>query len=181
MWRFWISVAAILPLAGCAEPRQAAVAPPPQPRPVEAAFHSGALPPPAQCALFAREFTGIHIRGNAYAWWDLAAGQYPRGDLPKVDAVLVLRSTAQLPLGHVAIVKKTVGPREITVTHANWGKDDPTRRIIHDSTAVVDVSPRNDWTALRFWNAPAHAFGKVYAAYGFIYPKAYTADSRPVW
>jgi surface antigen len=139
------------------------------------------LPPPAQCALFAREFTGINIRANAFQWWDLAAGQYPRGDSPKPDSVLVLRSTAQLPLGHVAIVKKLAGPREITVTHANWGMDDPTRRIIHDSTPVIDVSPHNDWTAVRFWNVNARAFGKVYAAYGFIYPHRYTSDSRPVW
>jgi hypothetical protein len=139
------------------------------------------LPPPTQCALFAREFTGIHIRGDAWSWWDLAAGTYPRSDTPHADTILVLRSTRQLPLGHVGIVKRLVGPREITITHANWGMDDPTKRIVHDSTAVVDVSPKNDWTQVRVWNAPAHAFGKVYLAYGFIYPHRFAGDGEAVW
>ena len=30
----------------------------------------------------------------------------------------------------------------------------------------------NDWTAVRFWNAKAAAFGHIYPAYGFIYPHA---------
>ncbi len=181
MWRFWISATAALAVAGCA-------ADPPAHRPAipasalqPASFDVGALPPPTQCALFAREFTGIHIRGDAWSWWDLAAGQYPRKNVPHANTVLVLRSTPQLKLGHVGVVKRVVGPREIVITHANWGNDDPTRRIVHDSTAVVDVSPGNDWTELRFWNAPAHAFGKVYAAYGFIYPKQFTADGDAIW
>ncbi len=177
MWRFWISLPAMLMLAACASeaPSHAPAGPTPM------ALQTGSLPPPTQCALFAREFTGIHIRGDAYSWWDLAAGQYPRNDVPHQDTILVLKSTAQLPLGHVGIVRKVVGPREITLTHANWGNDDPTRRVIHDKTAVVDVSPKNDWSQVRFWNAPAHAFGKVYAAYGFIYPRTFTADAQPVW
>jgi hypothetical protein len=131
--------------------------------------------------LFAREITGIRIRGDAWTWWDQASGLYPRSDTPAQGTVLVLRSTPRLPLGHVGIVRRLVGPREITITHANWGSDDPTRRIIHDSTAVVDVSPANDWSQLRFWNANAHAFGKIYAAYGFIYPRSFTASAEPVW
>ena len=167
-------------LAACASqpattgPRYAQTAPPPS--------VADGLPPPTQCALFAREFTGINIRGDAWSWWNLAATQqYPRANVPKPDTILVLRATQQLKLGHVGIVKKVVGPREILITHANWGNDDPTRRIIHDSTAVVDVSPQNDWTQLRFFNAPAHAFGKVYAAYGFIYPRRFAPDGEAVW
>lgn len=178
MWRLWISLAAALSLSACAgdpapSSSHARVAP--------AAFDSGSLPPPTQCVLFARDFTGARLRGNAYAWWDAAAGVYPRSDVPHPDTILVLRSTSQLRLGHVGVVKKIVGPREILLTHANWGSDDPTRRVVHDSTAVVDVSPRNDWSELRFWNAPAHAFGKVYAAYGFIYPKRFDESGQAVW
>jgi hypothetical protein len=179
MWRHCINLALIAALAGCGgNPPPAGVKSPVTP---VAFTTSGSLPPPAQCALFAREFTGIRVRGDAYTWWDLSAGLYQHSDLPKPGTVLVLRSTSQLPLGHVGIVKKLVGPREILLTHANWGNDDPTRRIIHDSTAVVDVSPKNDWTELRFWNAPAHAFGKVYAAYGFIYPRSFDANGQGVW
>jgi surface antigen len=179
MWRFGISFAVALSLTACASAPVAQA-----PRPVAAtpaSFHIDGLPPPTQCALFAREFTGINIRGDAWSWWTLAAGQYPRSDVPKADTILVLKSTPQLKLGHVGIVKKVVGPREILITHANWGNDDPTRRIVHDSTAVVDVSPANDWSELRFFNAPAHAFGKVYAAYGFIYPHRFDANGEAVW
>ncbi len=179
MWRFGISFAAILCLAACAsEPAQPVSS---GPALTQASFHTGGLPPPTQCVLFARDFTGAHLHGDAWAWWDAAAGVYPRSDIPKAETILVLRSTAQLHLGHVGIVKKVVGPREILVTHANWGSDDPTRRIVHDSTAVVDVSPNNDWSELRFWNAPSHAFGKVYAAYGFIYPHSFDAYGQAVW
>jgi hypothetical protein len=178
MWRLWISFAVAASLTACgSDPAPAARSSDFTP----VSFHSGGLPPPTQCVLFARDFTGVHLRGDAYAWWDAAAGIYPRRDIPHADTILVLRATPQLHLGHVGIVKKVVGPREILVTHANWGSDDPTRRVVHDSTAVVDVSPGNDWSQLRFWNAPSHAFGKVYAAYGFIYPKRFDANDQAVW
>jgi hypothetical protein len=181
MWRFWISVVAPLALAACVDASNDAPHPPPGLRPAVLTRVDG-LPPPTQCALFAREFTGIHIRGDAWSWWDLAAqNDYPRRDAPHPNTIIVLRSTPQLPLGHVGIVKRIVGPREITITHANWGMDDPTKRIVHDSTAVVDVSPNNDWTQVRLWNAPAHAFGKVYFAYGFIYPHSFTAEGDALW
>ncbi len=36
---------------------------------------------------------------------------------------------------------------------------------------MVDVSPGNDWSAVRVWWAPAHALGAtVYPTYGFIAP-----------
>jgi len=179
MRRFWISILALGALAGCANDEPTAA--PRRSGFIPAALFGDNLPPPTQCALFAREFTGIRIRGDAWTWWDKAAGLYPRSNEPKADTVLVFRSTPQLPLGHVGIVKRVVGPREILMTHANWGNDDPTKRIVHDSTAVVDVSPQNDWTQVRVWNAPGHHFGKVYLAAGFIYPKQFTADDEAVW
>jgi hypothetical protein len=179
MWRLWISFAAVLALSACADDTASSSSA--RGRATPAVFNSGSLPPPTQCVLFARDFTGVHLRGDAYAWWDAAAGVYPRSDVPHADTILVLRATSQLHLGHVGVVKKVVGPREILVTHANWGTDDPTRRVVHDSTAVVDVSPGNDWSELRFWNAPAHAFGKVYAAYGFIYPHRFDDGGQAVW
>jgi hypothetical protein len=178
MWRFWISFAAMASLTACggdpgAPVGESAIHP--------ASFPAAGLPPPTQCVLFARDFTGVHLHGDAYAWWDAAAGVYPRSDMPHADTILVLKSTPQLHLGHVGVVKKVVGPREILLTHANWGGDDPTRRVVHDSTAVVDVSPGNDWTQVRFWHAPSGAFGKVYAAYGFIYPKRFDGNGQAVW
>ncbi len=139
------------------------------------------LPPPTQCAIFVREISGIPLRGDAWTWWDQASGRYQRDLQPGQDAILVLRATDRLPHGHVAIVRRIVGPREITVTHANWGNDDPTRRLVHDSMAVVDVSPGNDWSLLRFWNPAAQSFGRVYEAYGFIHPRGQTRELQPVW
>jgi hypothetical protein len=177
MWRFWISLAVAASLTACGSDPGPAMS-----GGVKVASLSMAgLPPPTQCVLFARDFTGVHLHGDAYAWWDAAAGVYPRSDVPHADTILVLKSTSQLRLGHVGVVKKVVGPRELLLTHANWGSDDPTRRVVHDSTAVVDVSPENNWSEVRFWNAPSHAFGKVYEAYGFIYPKRFDRDDRAVW
>ena len=34
---------------------------------------------------------------------------------------------------------------------------------------MIDESPLNDWTAVRFWNDEAVAFGRIYPAYGFVY------------
>ena len=44
-----------------------------------------------------------------------------------------------------------------------------TEAFAPQSVRVVDESPLNDWTAVRFWNAKAGAFGRVYPAYGFVY------------
>lgn len=182
MRRFWISLLLPAALTACAGGSDLDEMRPAPGFKAAALRTPDGLPPPTQCALFAREFTGIKIRGDAWTWWQLAANNaYPRSDVPHPNTILVLRSTPQLPLGHVGVVKRVINPREILITHANWGMDDPTKRIIHDSTAVVDVSPKNDWSQLRFWNAPAHAFGKVYAAYGFIYPHRFEADGEPVW
>jgi len=178
MWRLGISFVMLAALSACASDPVESGARNAQTHEI---YRNAGLPPPTQCALFAREFTGINIRGDAWSWWQLAAGQYPRNNVPHTDTILVLRATPQLRLGHVAVVKKVIGPREILVTHANWGNDDPTRRIIHDSTAVVDVSPDNDWTEVRFWNAPSGAFGKTYDAYGFIYPHRFDAKFGAVW
>jgi len=62
-----------------------------------------------------------------------------------------------------------VGPRQIRVTHANFGSDPVSRRIIYDSMPVADVSPNNDWSLVRFWNYQAQAWGILYPAYGFVY------------
>jgi hypothetical protein len=37
---------------------------------------------------------------------------------------------------------------------------------------VIDASPDNRWTAVRFWNFDLDAFGAAYPARGFIYRRA---------
>ncbi len=163
-------VAALL-LAGCAgKPQPAAV---PQD---EATLGTLPLPPgPLQCVPYARLVSGIAIRGDAWTWWDAADGRYRRGSQPRPGAVLVFHRTNRLPFGHVAVVQRQVDPREILITHANWGSTPATRGRATRDVRVVDVSPGNDWSRLRVWNAELAVFGQPYLAQGFIYPAAYAS------
>jgi hypothetical protein len=132
---------------------------------------SNNLPPPIQCVPFVREITGVEIYGDADTWWGSAAAKhYMRGSVPQVGSVLVLRATDRLRVGHIAAVRQVVSPREIRVTHSNWGGDDATRRLVHDAMPVLDVSPNNDWSQTRFWNNASKGWGAIYPAHGFIYP-----------
>ncbi|GAC1478142.1 MAG: CHAP domain-containing protein [Acetobacteraceae bacterium] len=124
-----------------------------------------------ECAPFARQVSGIQLYGEAYSWWDQAAGRYARGSEPVPGGVLVLRRTARLPFGHVAVVGDLVSAREVHVTQANWVH----RRVTRDEP-VVDVSPGNDWSQVRVWWALSGALGATtYPAYGFIAPEPGTA------
>ena len=121
---------------------------------------------PLQCVPYAREISGIEIRGNAWTWWKAAKGRYRRGQTPEVGAVLVMKKTRRLRYGHLAVVRETVNSRVIIVDQANWLN----RGRIHLNTAVVDVSRNNDWSAVRVWYTPGGRLGSgTYSAYGFIY------------
>ena len=135
----------------------------------EPSFASGVmLAEPVQCVPYARQVSGIQIRGDAHSWWDQAAPG-KRGPAPKPGAVLVLARTGKMTSGHVAVVKDVLGPRLINVTHSNWGNDRESRRVLYHSMRVEDISANNDWTRVRFWNAEKNCFGFPYAARGFIY------------
>lgn len=119
-----------------------------------------------ECAPFARQVSGIQLYGDAYSWWDQAAGRYDRSSEPVPGGVLVFRRTGRLGSGHVSVVNRQVSGREITVTQASWVH----RRITRDEP-VVDVSAGNDWSAVRVWWAPSRSLGStVYPTYGFIAP-----------
>ncbi|MEZ5833103.1 MAG: CHAP domain-containing protein [Dongiaceae bacterium] len=161
-------LAALLLIAGCATPKPppAVVSAPIRPEPPLSSLQSYAVKPGigTQCVPYARARSGIGIFGDAYTWWDTAAGHYARGNRPFVGSVLVLRKTSRLQRGHLGVVSAIVGPREIHIDHANWQPD----KII-TNMAVIDVSPANDWTKLRFWNKKARTWGSIYPAAGFIY------------
>lgn len=165
-------LAALLLLAGCATPapKPAAVTVPVPPSQQQttplASLQTYTVKPGigTQCVSYARSRSGIKIFGDAYTWWDGAKGQYARGDLPMPGSVLVLSKTKRLRRGHVAVVTAIVSPREIRLDHANWQPD-----AIITNMAVIDVSPANDWTQLRFWNKDTRKWGAVYPASGFIY------------
>jgi surface antigen len=122
-----------------------------------------------QCVPFARANSGIEIVGNAATWWNAAAGVYERGNRPEPGAVLNFRANGNMRLGHVAVVKRIVSPREIEIDHANWSYAE--RGNIARNVSVIDVSERNDWTAVRVELARSGAFGSVYPTYGFIYDR----------
>lgn len=121
------------------------------------------------CVPYARARSGLALRGDAWQWWDTAAGSYARGSRPRPGSVLVFRRTARLRDGHLAVVSRVVSDREVLVDHANWASGGLKGLVARDQP-VIDVSPGNDWTQLRVWYPPARVVGStVFPAYGFIY------------
>ena len=120
------------------------------------------------CVPFAREDSGIAVSGNAWQWWENAAGVYARGKLPEPGSVLAFRANGRMHLGHVAVVARVVNPREVEIDHANWWGPGM-RGGVARSVPVVDVSEANDWSAVRVGLGGSGEFGSVYPTYGFIY------------
>ncbi len=125
------------------------------------------------CVPFAREVSGISLRGDAWTWWNGAVGQYDRGQAPRQGAVFVFKKHGSMHHGHVAVVARVINSRKILVNHANWAPHrGHGRGQVSTMVAVADVSPRNDWTEVRVWNAATQDFGtRIYPTYGFVYPK----------
>lgn len=121
-----------------------------------------------QCVPFARENSGIEITGNAATWWDSAVGVYERGGRPEVGSVLNFRANGRMRLGHVAVVSRVIDGRNVEIDHANWGGG---RGNISRNINVVDVSPQNDWTAVRVALGESDDFGSIYPTFGFIYDR----------
>jgi hypothetical protein len=141
----------------------ACAGPSPSPAPV-------ALPSDISCVPFARALSGIMLSGDAHQWWAAAEGRYRRASTPVPGAVLVLQRTRRLPQGHVAVVIRQTNPREVLVTHANWGTGRERGRV-SEQQRVVDVSRGNDWSAVRVWHPASGTLGvTVFAAHGFILP-----------
>jgi len=133
---------------------------------------ASSLPPYLQCVPYARQVSGIQIRGDAWTWWDQAEGRYARGFAPKVGAVMALKPHGNSRLGHVAAVSKIIDSRTILIRHSNWSPINGRRGQIEDNVRAVDVSEANDWSAVRIWYAPIQALGgSHWPVQGFIYPK----------
>ncbi len=127
---------------------------------------------PLQCVPFAREASGIQIRGDASTWWDQARGRYVRTDEPVEGSVMVMVVPTGRERGHLAVVREVMGPRDIVVDHANWLNDGR----VYLNQPVRDVSPRNDWSAVRVWYAPGGTLGaRSYPVRGFILPPGVAA------
>jgi hypothetical protein len=119
------------------------------------------------CVPYARDVSHIDLTGDAFLWWAEASGRYQRGERPEPGAVLNFRSSARIPLGHVAVVEKVINSREVLVDQANWVPDTVSRDV-----PVIDVSPNNNWSEVQV-SIGGGNFGATYPTYGFIY------DQRP--
>lgn len=118
-----------------------------------------------QCVPYARRLSGLSLRGDAWTWWHGAKGQYKRSSTPSVGAVIVLDRSDRLRHGHIAVVTKVINSREILVEHANWLN----KGRIHKEQPVLDVSRKNDWSAVRVWYTPGDQMGaRTYPVAGFV-------------
>lgn len=120
------------------------------------------------CVPYARAATGMTISGNAWQWWNNAAGSYARGRVPETDSILAFRSNMRMPMGHVAVISQVESQRVVYIDHANWpigGR----RGAVSKGVAVVDVSEHNDWTSVRVALGRGDDFGSIYPTHGFIY------------
>lgn len=119
-----------------------------------------------QCVPYARDHSNINIHGDAYTWWDKAAGLYARGDTPLLGSVMVLNGYGR-HRAHVAVVHAILNAHEILINHANWLNDG----AVYVNDPVKDVSADNDWTQVKVWNIRTGSWGtRVYNVQGFIGP-----------
>ncbi|WP_254432473.1 CHAP domain-containing protein [Magnetospirillum sp. SS-4] len=135
-----------------------------------------------QCVAYAREVTGLDLRGDAWKWWEAAHGVYDRGRAPRDGAVLVFNRQGRMVYGHVAVVRKLINSRKVLIDHANWAPLRTSGRgKIVEAVPMIDVSPKNDWSQVRVWYPPAASFGdRVYKTQGFIYnPNEYRPKPVP--
>ena len=151
----------LLVLAGCGSTRAPRIAGVPEPGGWQ----------DLSCVPYARARSGLNLRGDAWHWWDAAAGRYARASRPEPGGVLVLARTARLNSGHVAVVSRVVSAREIRVDHANWASGSARGRVAEEQP-VLDVSAGNDWSLVRVWYPRIGDYGSTaFAAHGFILPR----------
>jgi surface antigen len=124
-----------------------------------------------QCVPYAREASGLQLKGDAWQWWNAAAGVYERGRNPREGGVLVFSRQGNMRHGHVSVVTRVVSNRVVLVDHANWapvrtrGRGEVTTNV-----SVIDVSPNNDWSQVRVWYAAIGDYGhRVYRTDGFVW------------
>lgn len=124
-----------------------------------------------QCVTYAREVTGLNLKGDAWKWWEAAQGVYDRGNTPKDGAVLVFKRQGSMSHGHVSVVRRIASSRIVLVDHANWAPHRTAGRgQVTESVPVIDVSRNNDWSEVRVWYRPSNEYGsRVYKTQGFVY------------
>jgi len=132
-----------------------------------------------QCVTYARDVSGLNLKGDAWKWWEAAAGVYDRGNRPREGAVLVFKRQGKMAHGHVSVVRQMKNSRELLVDHANWAPNRSAGRgKVTQAVPVIDVSPNNDWSQVRVFYRPVGELGtRVYQTQGFVY-RAGTSGSH---
>ena len=132
-----------------------------------------------ECVPYARQLSGVQIRGDAHTWWDQADGRYAKGNRPRVGAVMSFPQHGAMQLGHIAAVSKVVNSRTVLISHANWSPINGRRGQIEENVRAVDVSPAGDWSEVRVWFAPLGDLGTTHwPVNGFIYNETPRANER---
>lgn len=122
------------------------------------------------CVQYVKSSSTFGLSGNAWSWWDHAAGVYPRGNEPREGAVLVFERTRSMPSGHVALVSRVIDDDTVLIDHANWSATGGGDGRVRRGVPAIDCSARHDWSTVCVWNSEFRAFGRAYPVAGFIYP-----------
>jgi surface antigen len=122
------------------------------------------------CVPYARQVTGMNIRGNGRDWWHDAAGRYARSNRPEVGSVMAFPGSGGMRSGHVAVVSRVINSRHIEIDHANWGGPGIRRGSVMRGVSVIDVSEDNSWRQVRVQVGHDRTLhGRPYPVYGFIH------------
>ncbi len=122
------------------------------------------------CVQYVKSSSNFELSGNAWSWWDHAAGVYKRGNEPRMGAVLVFERTRRMPAGHVALVSGIIDDETVLIDHANWSATGGADGRVRRGVPAIDCSPHHDWSSVCVWNSEFRSFGHPYAIAGFIYP-----------
>jgi surface antigen len=128
-----------------------------------------------ECVAYAKSITQVNLRGDAWKWWDSASGEYSRGHVPHMGAIMVFDRTKHMRHGHVAVVVDLIGKREVLVDQANWAAGKKNKGKVSTAVSVVDVSDKNDWSQVRVRWKDSPDYGRDNPVRGFVYS---TPESR---
>ena len=108
-----------------------------------------------QCVPFARMISGIQMFGDAWTWWQQAAGKYAQGFTPKAGAVLVFKPNGVMNKGHVAVVSQVLTDRDHPGHPRQLVGDRRRPRPGRDATSPWSTSrPHGDWSQVKVWYDP---------------------------
>ena len=95
------------------------------------------------CVQYVKASSDFEISGNAWLWWEHAAGIYGRGTTPREGSVLVFKRTRKMQAGHVALVARVLDAGTLLIDHANWGSGGGEKGRVQRGVLAIDCSQRH--------------------------------------